>query len=364
MKYLIDFLEAKEVTKTEVYSQLKCEENEAKVLQVLAQKYIAGNEDMLVVDILQSLFGGENYTYIRHLGLIKTLLELGWITQHSFTPLKISEVTELELLNTAVALTPSLLRLLEEGAHEIELPDIKPYEDHLEYLQDQFFRIELYQKISSIRQNVHEHSLGINRIRTKLEMLEKRIEERVEVTIKDVVLEKFFKQKKLDAKEQVIVLALLKEEYNAGDTSLREMNSLIDLISLDEYERIKNRSLLEDGSNLLSGEVIDYEEMLNPFGGISRAFYLADDVVQSIMHPQKKKKVHKLKMDMAIKDQDIFELIDPEQSLDDVVLNPKTHETLQNLMRQMDKEVVARLVEGGIKKKKGVYGFTVQYRKE
>jgi len=72
------------------------------------------------------------------------------------------------------------------------------------------------------------------------------------------------------------------------------------------------------------------------------------------MHPQKKKKVHKLKMDMAIKDQEIFELIDPETDLHDVVLNPKTHETLQNLMRQMDKEVVARLVPWGIKKKKGV----------
>ncbi len=353
MKYLINFLEEKDVTKTEVYGQLKCSEDEAKVLQLLAQKYIAGNEDMMVVDILQSLYGEKNYTYIQHLGLIKKLLELGWVTQHSFTPLKISDVTELELLNTAVALTTSFLRLIEEGAHEIELPEIKPYEDHLEYLQDQFFRIELYQKISSIRQNVHEHSLGINGIRTKLDMLEKRIEERVEVTTKDVVLEKFFKQKKLDHKEQVIVLALLKEEYNAGDASLREMNSLIDLISLDEYERIKNRSLLEDGSNLLSGEVIDYEEMLNPFGGISRAFFLADEVVQSIMHPQKKKKVHKLKMDMAIKDQDIFELIEPEQDLNDVVLNPKTHETLQNLMRQMDKEVVARLVEWGIKKKKG-----------
>ena len=353
MKYLINFLEEKDVIKTEVYGQLKCSEDEAKVLQLLAQKYIAGSEDMMVVDILQSLYGDKNYTYIQHLGLIKKLLELGWVTQHSFAPLKISDVTELELLNTAVALTTSFLRLIEEGAHEIELPEIKPYEDHLEYLQDQFFRIELYQKISSIRQNVHEHSLGINGIRTKLDMLEKRIEERVEVTTKDVVLEKFFKQKKLDQKEQVIVLALLKEEYNAGDTSLREMNSLIDLISLDEYERIKNRSLLEDGSNLLSGEVIDYEEMLNPFGGISRAFFLADEVVQSIMHPQKKKKVHKLKMDMAIKDQDIFELIEPEQDLNDVVLNPKTHETLQNLMRQMDKEVVARLVEWGIKKKKG-----------
>jgi len=352
LKYLIDFLEAKSVTETEVYSQLKCGEEEAKILQLLAQKYIGGNEDMLVLDILMTLYGEENYTYIRHLGLIKTLLELGWVTQHSFTPLKISEVTELELLNTAIALTTSFLRLLEEGSFEMELPEIKPYEDHLEYLQDQFFRIELYQKISSIRQNVHEHSLGINRVRSKLELLEKRIDERVAQTTKDVVLDKFFKQKKLDAKEQVIFLALLKEEYSAGDASLREMNALIDLISLDDYDRIKNRSLLEEGSALLSGDIIDYEEMLNPFGGISRAFYLVEDVVQSIMHPQKKKKVYKLKMDMAIKDQDIFELIEPEQSLEDVVLNPKTHETLQNLMRQMDKEVVSRLVEWGIKKKK------------
>jgi len=348
LKYLIDFLEAKSVTETEVYSQLKCGEEEAKILQLLAQKYIG----MLVLDILMTLYGEENYTYIRHLGLIKTLLELGWVTQHSFTPLKISEVTELELLNTAIALTTSFLRLLEEGSFEMELPEIKPYEDHLEYLQDQFFRIELYQKISSIRQNVHEHSLGINRVRSKLELLEKRIDERVAQTTKDVVLDKFFKQKKLDAKEQVIFLALLKEEYSAGDASLREMNALIDLISLDDYDRIKNRSLLEEGSALLSGDIIDYEEMLNPFGGISRAFYLVEDVVQSIMHPQKKKKVYKLKMDMAIKDQDIFELIEPEQSLEDVVLNPKTHETLQNLMRQMDKEVVSRLVEWGIKKKK------------
>ena len=352
MKYLIEFLEAKDVTKTEIYTQLKCQEDEGKVLQVLAQKFIAGSEDMLVVDILQSLYGVENYTYVKHLSLIKSLLELGWVTQHSFTPVKINDVTELELLNTAVALTPSFLRLLEEGSFEMELPDIKPYEDHLEYLQDQFFRIELYQKISAIRQNVHEHSLGINRIRTKLDMLEKRIDERVEVTTKDVVLEKFYKQKKLDEKEQLIFLALLKEEYNAGDASLREMNTLIDLISLDEYDRIKNRSLLEDGSNLLAGEIIDYEEMLNPFGGISRAFYLVDDVVQSIMHPQKKKKVHKLKMDSAIKDQDIFELVEPEQNLEDVVLNPKTQKTLQNLMRQMDKEVISRLVEWGIKKKK------------
>ena len=188
--------------------------------------------------------------------------------------MKISEVTPLELLNTAVGLTPSFLKLLQDGTLDLDLPDIKPYGDHLEYLQDQFFRIELYQKMSLIRQNVHEHSLGIDRLQTKLKLLEKRIQERVSQTSESLVLDKFFKQKKMSDYEQVIFIALLREEYSASDSSLREMNTLIDLISVDEYERIKNRSLLEDGSNLLGAGIIDYEEMLNPFGGISRSFYL------------------------------------------------------------------------------------------
>ena len=201
MKYLINFLESKDVTKTEIYSHLKCELNEAAVLQLLAQKFIGGQDDYIVSDLLQELYGAEAYTYVNHLGEIKSLLELGWITQNSFTPLKINDLSHLELLNTAVALTPSFLKLLEEGSLEMTLPDIKPYADHLEYLQDQFFRIELYQKMSAIRHNVHEHSLGIDRIQNKLELLEKRIEERIAQTDQEVVLDRFFKQKKLEPKE-------------------------------------------------------------------------------------------------------------------------------------------------------------------
>jgi SpoVK/Ycf46/Vps4 family AAA+-type ATPase len=185
-----------------------------------------------------------------------------------------------------------------------------------------------------------------------LKLLETRIAERVAQTSEKLVLDKFFKQKKMSNLEQVIFIALLREEYSATDASLREMNALIDLISLDDYERIKNRSLLEDGSNLLSSEIIDYEEMLNPFGGISRSFYIVDEVLQRIIHPQKTKKVTRLKLNALIEEQDIFELIDSETDLDDVVLNKRTRETLNNLMQQVDKEVVARLVKWGIKDKK------------
>jgi SpoVK/Ycf46/Vps4 family AAA+-type ATPase len=359
---LVEFLKEKNVAKSQIFAQLKCNENEAKILQFLALKYVDGNDDVMVLDILQTLFGVDEYEYLNHLDEIKNLLELGWLNQQSFTPMKIAEVTPLELLNTAVGLAASFLRVIQDVTAEMDLPEVKPYIDHLEYLQDQFFRIELYQKISSIRQNVHEHSLGIERVQNKLKLLEARIEQRVQQTEEKLVLDKFFKQKKMEGLEQVIFIALLREEYSATDASLREMNTLIDLISIDEYDRIKNRSLLEEGSHLLSEGIIDYEEMLNPFGGISRAFYIADDVLQSIIHPNKSKKVTRLKLNALIEEQDIFELVEPTTTLDDVVLSPDTRGTLDNLMRQVDKEVVARLVDWGIKdKKRGIDARIIFY---
>jgi len=352
LKTLVDFLQTNEIEKSQIFLHLKCSNAEALKLQYLAKKYMQGQDDVLVLDLLQDLHEGDNYEYLDHLQEVKIILELGWLHQQSFTPMKISEVTPLELLNTAVGLSPSFLKLLQDGTLESDLPEIKPYADHLEYLQDQFFRIELYQKMSSIRQNVHEHSLGIDRIQHKLKLLEQRIEERVKQTAENLVLDKFFKQKKLNNYEQVIFIALLREEYSATDATLREMNTLIDLISFDEYERIKNRSLLEEGSNLVGDGIIDYEEMLNPFGGISRAFYIVDEVLQGIIHPQKSKKVTRLKLNALVQEQDIFELVDSETSLEDVILNKKTEETLENLMRQVDKEVINRLVKWGVKDKK------------
>ncbi|MBA1432520.1 MAG: ATP-binding protein [Epsilonproteobacteria bacterium] len=352
MKTLVNFLNTKDVAKSDIFIHLKTSVAEANILCYIAKKYVDGQDDVLIITLLQDLYGTDAYEHLDHLVEVKNLLELGWLHQQSFTPIKISEVTPLELLNTAVGLTPSFLKLLQDGTLDLDLPEVKPYSDHLEYLQDQFFRIELYQKMSVIRQNVHEHSLGIDRLQNKLKLLEKRIEERVAQTSENLVLDKFFKQKKMNNYEQVIFIALLREEYSATDASLREMNSLIDLISIDEYERIKNRSLLEEGSHLLSSGIIDYEEMLNPFGGISRSFYIVDDVLQSIIHPQKTKKVTRLKLNALVEEQDIFELVESETSLEDVVLNNETRQTLENLMRQVDKEVVNRLVKWGIKDKK------------
>jgi SpoVK/Ycf46/Vps4 family AAA+-type ATPase len=351
MKYLIEFLQKEDVTKTEIYEHLKCTEDEAKILRSMTRRYIEGSEEVGVIDLLMELYGDEAYGYVLHLDKIKNLFELGWLMQNSFHAIKLGELSSLELLHTSVSLSVSFLKLLENGNLDLVLPEVTPYTDHLEYLQDQFLRIDLYTKMGSARHNFNAASPSVSRLQNKLRLLEKRIEERVAVTKEPIVIEEFFKEKGLEPKEQLIFLALLKEEYAGGDGNLRDMNTLIDLISFDEYDRFKNRALLEEGAKLISDDIIDYDEMLNPFGGITRSFFINEEILHNIIHPQKKKKTTKLKLDMLVKDQEIFELIDPKTTLDDVVLHPQTREILDRLLQQMDKRVAQRLKAWGIKSK-------------
>ncbi|HHD75944.1 MAG TPA: ATP-binding protein [Campylobacterales bacterium] len=362
MKYLINFIEAKNVTKTTIFPHLKCSQQEAKILQYLCRRYVKGIEETGVLDILQENFEYESYDYLNHLHVIKNLMDMGWIVQISFGQIKVQEVSQLEILNTSVGPTMSLLRLLEEGSLEISLPDIKPYTDHLEYLQDQFDVIELVYKISSSKQGFLETSVSEARLKNKLVLLSQRIVERLKITEEAIVVEEFFKEHELDEKEQRIFLALLKEEYSSGEGQLRDMNTLIELISVDEYDKIRNRSLLEDGSKLIAKKIIDYEEILNMFGGISRSFYLQDEILQKIIHPNKKKNVTKLKLDKLVEEQDLFEYLTPTTDLSDVVLHAKTREVLNTLIKQVDKDVFAKLKAWGLKdKRKGIDARIIFY---
>jgi SpoVK/Ycf46/Vps4 family AAA+-type ATPase len=362
LKYLINFIEAKDVSKTTIFPHLKSSQQEARILQYICRRYVKGIEETAVLDILQDNFEYQSYDYLNYLHVIKKLMDMGWIVQISFGQIKVQEVSQLEILNTSVAPTMSLLRLLEEGSLEISLPDIKPYTDHLEYLQDQFDVIDLVHKMSTSKQGFLETSVSEARLKSKLVLLSQRIVERLKITNEPIVVEEFFKEHELDEKEQRIFLALLKEEYSSGEGQLRDMNNLIEIISVDEYDKIRNRSLLEDGSNLIAKNIIDYEEILNMFGGISRSFYLQDEILQKIIHPNKKKKVTKLKLDKLVEEQDLFEYLTPTTDLSDVVLHSKTREVLNTLIKQVDKDVYAKLKAWGLKdKRKGIDARIIFY---
>ena len=363
MKDIIEFLQVENLEGNRIFQQLKCSTEEGKILQYMVKQYIVGNDNIQVIDVLSQFYDIKTYGHLEKIALIKNLLELGWIVHVSFSHIKVSELSKLELINTTITVSSALLKLLEEGSLELVLPDITKYSDHLEYLQDQFFKIDLAQKLNIVKHNFDENSPNINRLKSKLALLENRIKERVKVTDNAIMLEDFFKENDLDEKEQMLFLALLKEEYSGGDESIRDMNSLIELISIDDYEKIKHRALLEESSKLVSNGLIDYDEMLTPFGGINRNFFIPEEILYKISHPAKKStRKEKIKLDTVLKEQDLFEMISTPKTLDDVVLNLTTRETLDALLRQVDKKVVSRLKEWGIKdKKKGIEARIIFY---
>jgi SpoVK/Ycf46/Vps4 family AAA+-type ATPase len=352
LQYIIDFLENKNIEDTSVFSHLKAQKDEALILRHMLKEYLSANEDCVVFDVLNSVFESKNYSYLNKLSLIKNLMELGWISQNSFLHLKVNEISSLELLNTSVSLSPTFLRLLEEGNVDVVLPEVKPYSDHLEYLQDQFLRIELHRKISTLKSSYTQNSPFVSRVRSELKLVEKRISERLNITKDKPDILHFFKENALEESEQTVFLALLKEEYSGSDDSLREMNALIDLISSDEIDRIKNRGFLDEHSKLIEKGLVDYDEILTPFGGIVRNFFIPEEILQKIVHPQKKKKKQRIRLDTLVKEQDIFEFITPKKDLDSVILHPKTRERLDALLKQLDSSVLNRLKEWGIIDKK------------
>ena len=364
MKNLITFIQSTKVKETELFALLKCKIQEAKFLQYITKEYIQGRDSLMVLDILSQFYNIKKFEHIEKIVLIKNLLELGWIVQSNmYEHVKLSEISMLELLNSSITLSPAFLKIVEDGTLDLELPEIKEYSDHLEYLQDQFSKIALAQKLKVIKSSFDENAPNINRLKTKLDLLDKRIKERIEATKTDIMIENFFDENSLAENERMIFLSLLKEEYASSDEGLRDMNSLIDLVSCDDYEKIKHRSLLEESSTLVSNGLIDYDEMLTPFGGISRNFFIPEEILYKISHPTKKKtRVAKIKLDSVIKEQKVFELISTNKDLDDVVLNSKTKETLNALLKQVDKEVMNRLKDWGIKdKKKGIEAKIIFY---
>jgi SpoVK/Ycf46/Vps4 family AAA+-type ATPase len=363
MKYLIDFLESKELSKSKIYKELGCTIKECKILQFLLKEYLDSNESVMVCELLKEIYDTKDYAYLSNLKSVKNILEMGWISLSLDDYKNFKDLLEIKLLNSHICLSEHFLKLLEFGKWDSRLPEKKEYGNDLEYLKDQFLIVELHEQITNLKEQ-NSSSVNITKLKHKLTSMEERVQERVDVTASDLYLKFFFKQHSLSRKEKIIFLALLKEEYSGKNDELRDMNYLINMVSGDEYERMENRALLEDSSILLNKNLIDYDEILNPFGRISRRFFILEDVLYQISHQKNisSKNSNKTKLASRVKNQKYFEYLDPKTSLEDVTLEDSTRKILDTLLKHMDKKVAKRLQNWGIKdNKKGVDAKIIFY---
>ena len=74
MEYLIDFIKAKDITKTKIYVHLKCSKDEAEILQNIVKKHMEGSSESLVYMVLNEIYPDDGkFLYIQKLPLVKNL---------------------------------------------------------------------------------------------------------------------------------------------------------------------------------------------------------------------------------------------------------------------------------------------------
>lgn len=360
MKHYIDFINSKNLSKNKLIKSLDCSLDEAKILQFLSYSLLENQNSFLVLNLLEQVFNTKGIESIKYLKHIKSLLHLEYISLNS--DIYSSDIALLELLNANISLSVSFLRILENGENNFNLPKMVAYKDDLDYLKDEFLRVNLMQKSAYLRRISKIESKAYSQILSNINSIKNCISKRLEITQKKLNIISFLRPFNLNEEEKIIFFALLKEEYYAENERAREINSLIELISNDDYSKLSNKYIFDEKSALMKNGLIDYDEdILSPFGGIiNKSFYIPANILQQLLHPQRKS--NKILIDSVMKNQDIFELIFPKENLNNIILSSKTKETLDLLIKQLDSIVVNRLKQWGIKdNNKGINAKIIFY---
>ncbi|ELC4807303.1 ATP-binding protein [Campylobacter jejuni] len=358
MEKLKNFLSLKNIEDTQIYKELKCAKNEALILRELCRNYVVSISSINAFTLLSTIFGNDKYLYLDALEDLKKLIERGFVNQNSsfFKSLENNktQTLTLALLQSELSLSEYFLEFL-EAKPRLNFEKQEAYADYLEYLEDEFARIQLYERLSFIQKSAYN-----SEIKNQIKLYEKHIKERLKKSKFYNVLADIFKEYNLEHKEQIIFLALLKEEYALSNESSisREMNSLLSLISENDLERHKNKKLLQENAPLLN--LIEYDEYLNAFGDISKSFFIIDEILQRIINFEPKQS-KKIKIESVLKDQDIFELIEPSADINDIIMPENTKELLENILKQQDKKVLERLHSWGIKSNKNIEAKIIFY---
>jgi AAA+ superfamily predicted ATPase len=366
LEYIKNFLSSPNVDDCTLQEHLKCNEDEFNILKFLLTSYLKGKEIVSAATILVSVFGNDklsldefdNFDFSTDLSLlsksesIRDLVKKGLLVCNiGFNELV--EMTTVEIINCSFSLSRFFLLILENGKPDFYEVEDKPYESELAYIKHQFKRVEYYQALSHFCNTYHESHKAIEIIEKNIELIETDIKNRTEISDIELKLNEFFVENEFLEKEQIIFLALLKNEYLPTE-SFSTLSSLIDLISVNEDEKLQNRNLLSSESKLIQdGFVYVSDELfMNDLSG----YFIDKDILDTLdvfanTKPKRKTK-SKTKIQDIIEEQDIFEYVEPKTTLDDVVLNPETSNTLQNLLKQVDNKVLSRLKKWGIKDKK------------
>jgi SpoVK/Ycf46/Vps4 family AAA+-type ATPase len=342
---IIDFLSSSSLDSFWLMEKLKCDLEEQEIIRVLLKEYIGGSEAVTVHQLLTTIYTQDEFEFLNKVPLVKRVIDLELvdfiISMDSFP-----KASQIDILYSQVTPSKKLLAAFEKSQKNSE--NLK-YSSEIEYLNDIFYSINLQYRVTLLRFSYNFKKSELKYSTNNLKLFKKRIEHKLKNSSIDIKSLNYIKKNNLNRKEQTIFFTLLKEEYYPTSLPFRSYSTLIAIISNSNKDLVENRKYLTLDSKLVKNEIINYDEIVTPFGSIDKNFFIPTTILESI-NSEKKSKNIKTALENEIEKQNIFELLKSNYSLDDVVLNKDTKDMLENLIKQLNPKSIKLLKEWGIKK--------------
>ena len=242
------------------------------------------------------------------------------------------------VLRNDISFHKSFLKIILNENTAFDINEDKPYQSNKEYVSDWFRYVSKLSEITS-------HTLRYMKDKRELieiEKMRKKIAKRVENSEKSFPLLEITQEYNLDEKEKTILMFLVKEDVEGYSP---DIDRTIKIISVNQHDMYRNRSYLSRDSKLVRNGLVEIPDNLF-FRSRGSDVRISPDVTRRII--TKTPTTDTERIEQVIKGNDIFTLLEPEQSIDELILPADLKSTLETSLKRYRNNVDQTLQQWGL----------------
>lgn len=251
-----------------------------------------------------------------------------------------------EIMDSEVELHHDFLKTILGEKVDIESLNQQPYSNNRELLDDWLAYVAKLKDLSEDLFSLYGESehLDEEEIQKALAIQEwqQRIANRMSITEEVFPLNDLIEEYELDEKEITILIFLLKEELEDNNCAT---DDVIKLVSTDHHELFANKNYISLDSKLLRLGLVEISEG-EYFMSRGCSIRIAPDIMRRVI--MKTPIDDEEKLAQILSGNNIFTLVEPQQSFDDLVLPEEMKKTISFSLNQYKGNIDATLNEWGL----------------
>lgn len=249
-----------------------------------------------------------------------------------------------QIIGSSLILQESFLNeVLCEKSESMSLQN-HPYADNREFLEGYFVYINALKDLRGWIKVYQDDVIDCSEEVAKIRAAKERHASRLIVTDLRFPFTELVEEESLDENEQDLIVYMLREELEGNECSL---NELLDFMSNDRFEQHQMKSYFEPHSKIISRGLVEMND-----GGIlamrSDEVRLAPDISRRLLC--RKPEGDDEQLQLILRGEEMFDVVNPSKSLDDVILADKLRTKIETAAQRYHGDVDRKLREWGIDK--------------